>query len=147
MLGIERKTFRGAVSALSHHLLSPIFYCDGLEGGERGERLVAFEGLSLSPSTHVGHLQVHSALFQFCGYTQVWTCAGTGIFTLTGAWQWWCAPLIPALGRRRRWISVNSRPAQSMEQVQDSQGYIERHCLDKNQKMLTEILLQALKKE
>jgi hypothetical protein len=31
--------------------------------------------------------------------------------------QWWCTPLIPALGGRGRWISVSSRKAWSMEQV------------------------------
>jgi hypothetical protein len=43
--------------------------------------------------------------------------------------QWWYKPLIPALVRQRRGVSKSSRPAWATEQIQDSQGYIERPCL------------------
>jgi hypothetical protein len=43
-------------------------------------------------------------------------------------------PLIPALGRQRR-ADLNSRPAWSTKQVQDSQGYTE--TLEKKTKTKT----------
>jgi hypothetical protein len=45
--------------------------------------------------------------------------------------QWWCMPLIPALGRQRQadfW--VRGQPGLQSE-FQDSQGYTEKPCLEK----------------
>jgi hypothetical protein len=50
------------------------------------------------------------------------------------AGQWWCTPLIPALGRQRQadfW--VRCQPGLQSE-FQDSQDYTEKPCLEKNQK-------------
>jgi hypothetical protein len=47
---------------------------------------------------------------------------------------WWCTPLIPALGRQRQvdfW--VRGQPGLQSE-VQDSQGYTEKPCLEKPKK-------------
>jgi hypothetical protein len=50
-----------------------------------------------------------------------------------GAGQWWCMPLIPALGRQRQrqvdfW--VQGQPGLQSE-FQDSQGNTEKPCLEK----------------
>jgi hypothetical protein len=45
--------------------------------------------------------------------------------------EWWCTPLIPALGRQRQvnfW--VRGQPGLQSE-FQDSQGYTEKPCLKK----------------
>jgi hypothetical protein len=57
-------------------------------------------------------------------------------FLKRGARQWWHTPLISALGRQRRQISVSSRPTWPIEQVQvqNSQGYTEKPCLKKKKK-------------
>jgi hypothetical protein len=47
---------------------------------------------------------------------------------------WWPTPLIPALGRQRQadfWVL--GQPGLQSE-FQDSQGYTEKPCLEKNQK-------------
>jgi hypothetical protein len=52
----------------------------------------------------------------------------------TQAGQWWRTPLIPALGRQRQvdfW--VRGQPGLQSE-FKDSQGYIEKPCLEKKQK-------------
>jgi hypothetical protein len=48
------------------------------------------------------------------------------------SWAWWHTPLIPALGRQRQvdfW--VRDQPGLQSE-FQDSQGYTEKPCLEKN---------------
>jgi hypothetical protein len=50
------------------------------------------------------------------------------------AGQWWCMPLIPALGRQRQvdfWVW--GQPALQSE-FQDSQRYTEKPCLKKKKK-------------
>jgi hypothetical protein len=47
------------------------------------------------------------------------------------AGQWWCTPLIPALGRQRQVdFSVRGQPSLQNE-FQDSQSYTEKPCLEK----------------
>ena len=48
---------------------------------------------------------------------------------MAGHWQY--APLIPALWEAEADKSLSLRPIWSTEQVQDSQGYIEKPCLQK----------------
>jgi hypothetical protein len=44
---------------------------------------------------------------------------------------WWCMPLIPALGRQRQVdFRVQGQPGLQSE-FQDSQGYTEKPCLEK----------------
>ena len=53
---------------------------------------------------------------------------------ISGAGQWWCTPLIPALRRQRQadfW--VQSQPGVQSE-FQDSQGYTEKPCHQKTKK-------------
>jgi hypothetical protein len=50
---------------------------------------------------------------------------------MRGGWAWWRMPLIPALGRQRQAdFRVRGQPGLQSE-VQDSQGYIEKPCLEK----------------
>jgi hypothetical protein len=50
------------------------------------------------------------------------------------AGQWWCTPLIPALGRQRQVdFLVRGQPSLQSE-FQDSQGCTEKPCLEKPKK-------------
>jgi hypothetical protein len=54
--------------------------------------------------------------------------------TVEGGWAWWSTPLIPALGRQRQadfWVRGQPR---LQSEVQDSQGYTEKPCLEKLKK-------------
>jgi hypothetical protein len=56
------------------------------------------------------------------------------------AWQWWCMPLILALGRQRQvdfWIP--DQPGLQSE-FQENQGYIEKPCLRKPKKKKKKVL-------
>jgi hypothetical protein len=50
------------------------------------------------------------------------------------AGQWWCTPLIPALGRQKQAdFRVQGQPGLQSE-FQDSQGYTKKPCLEKQSK-------------
>jgi hypothetical protein len=71
------------------------------------------------------------------GYSSVGKSTGLACMSpeeLGLAGQWWCTPLIPALGRQRQAdFLVQGQPGLQSE-FQDSQGYTEKPCLKKNQK-------------
>jgi hypothetical protein len=54
---------------------------------------------------------------------------------------WWHMPLIPALGRQRQ-KKVRGQPGLQSE-FQDSQGYTEKPCLEKQTNKQKEVLLES----
>jgi hypothetical protein len=50
---------------------------------------------------------------------------------LARAGQWWCTPLIPALGRQRQVDFLVRGQPDLQSEFQDSQGYTEKPCLEK----------------
>jgi hypothetical protein len=71
--------------------------------------------------------QVRKMLIRLCGLKVV-------------AEQWWCMPLIPALGRQRQidfWVW--GKPGLQSE-FQDSQGYTKKPCLEKPNQNKTKVV-------
>jgi hypothetical protein len=52
------------------------------------------------------------------------------------AWQWWKLPLIPALGKQRQ-VELCEFKARLVYKAQDSKDYIEKTCLEKQNKAKT----------
>jgi hypothetical protein len=86
------------------------------------------------PYNEARHTGSTSSLFLFKIHLCVCVYAYGDHKTSLSGWAWWRTPLIPALGRQRQvdfWVR-GQRGLQS--EFQDSQGYTEQPCLEKQNK-------------